>query len=885
MKFAFWRRARRNRELDEEVQAHLTLAEREALDSGQPCADAKLSARHEFGNVAIAEEVTRDMWGWRWLADLLQDLRFGLRMLTRSPAFSSIAILCLALAIGANAAVYSWIEGILFRPFPAVAHQERLFAMPGTARGTTDFTDVSWPDFLDYRRSCTLVDSFIAEKIVRITLSVGERSERVTGSVVSSNYFNALGLRPVLGRGFEPAEDIGRNAHPVTVISYQAWKDRYGSDPNIIGKIQRMNGMQFTIVGVAPERFFGTFVGYAFEYWVPASMQEQFEQGIYKLEDRDARWIEGFARLKPGVTQEQAQAEVSAVAQRLENDFPATNRGRSVRLMPLWKTPFNNAGTLLPTLRIALAVVSLVLLIACANVGNLLLVRSFARRHEMTVRLSIGAGRGRLIRQLLTEGLVLSLIAAVGGLVIANWCRNGLVLFFPSRGVSAYLPAEFDWRVIALSGGVCVIATLLFALAPAMHASRIDLAAAMKSDSGGVVGGRGKANVRSALVLVQVSLSFVSLVDAGLLLQSLVKMRNTDPRFSTQGVFTTGFNLFADGGLNFTGADPLRSKIFQDELVDRIEAVSGVQSAAFARVLPFGLRGYSSAPIGVIGYVPSSDEQPTAEYDEVGPGYFATMGIPLRSGREFTRVDNENAPPVAIVNETMAAQYWPKRDPIGEQLQVSGKWMKVVGVAKLSRYRSFLETPTAFFYVPMRQNFSPQVSLAIRTRLNIQTVSTIVAENVRALNPGMPLSEVITMREAVDRSTWSQCAAVILLSIFGGMALLLAAIGLYGVMSYAVSQSKREIGLRVALGASGTNILRIVMSQGLMLTAGGIILGAIASLGLTGLIGDLLYKVSPRDPLTFVAAFAVMAIAATAACVFPAWRAMRVDPASVLRAE
>ena len=248
---------------------------------------------------------------------------------------------------------------------------------------------------------------------------------------------------------------------------------------------------------------------------MPASMQEQFEQGIYKLEDRDARWIEGFARLKPGVTQEQAQAEISAVAQRLENDFPATNRGRSVRLMPLWKTPFNNAGTLLPTLRIALAVVSLVLLIACANVGNLLLVRSFARRHEMTVRLSIGAGRGRLIRQLLTEGLVLSLIAAVGGLVIANWCRNGLVLFFPSRGVSAYLPAEFDWRVIALSGGVCVVATLLFALAPAMHASKIDLAAAMKSDSGGVVGGRGKANVRSALVLVQVSLSFVSLVGRG----------------------------------------------------------------------------------------------------------------------------------------------------------------------------------------------------------------------------------------------------------------------------------------------------------------------------------------------------------------------------------
>src|SRR5579862_4191639 len=470
MGFAFWRRAKRNRELDEEIRAHLTLAEQEAAGSGQQRGDAQLSARHEFGNVAIAEEVTRDMWGWRWLADLLQDLRFGLRMLRRSPAFSSIAIICLALAIGANAAVYSWIEGILFRPFPAVAHQETLFALPGTQRGSADFTDVSWPDLLDYRRSCTLVDSFIAEKIVGVTLSIGERSERVPGSVVSSNYFDALGVHPILGRGFEPADDVGRNAHPVTVISYQTWRDRYGSDPGIIGKTQRMNGLELTIVGVAPKDFYGTFVGYAFQFWVPVSMQEKFEQGIYKLENRDERWIEGFARLKPGVSQAQAQAEISSVAQRLENDFPTTNRGRSIQLMPLWKTPFNNAGTLLPTLRIALAVVSLVLLIACANVGNLLLVRSFARRHEMTVRLSIGAGRGRLIRQLLTEGLVLSLIAAAGGLMVANWCRNGLVLFFPARGSSSYLPAEFDWRVIALSACICFVATLLFALAPAMHA-------------------------------------------------------------------------------------------------------------------------------------------------------------------------------------------------------------------------------------------------------------------------------------------------------------------------------------------------------------------------------------------------------------------------------
>jgi macrolide transport system ATP-binding/permease protein len=885
MRFAFWNRTQRNRELDEEIHAHLSLAEQEASASGKSSTDARISARHEFGSVAMAEEITRDMWGWRWFSDLGQDLRFGLRMLRRSPGFSAIAIICLALAIGANAAVYSWIEGILFRPFPAVAHQEKLFALPGTARGEEGFTDVSWPDFLDYRRSCTLVDSFIAEKIVGVTLSIGERSERVTGSVVSANYFDALGVRPILGRGFQPSEEVGRNSHPVAVISYQTWKNRYSSDPNIVGKTQRMNGIEMTIVGVAPENFYGTFVGYAFQFWVPASMQEKFEQGIYKLEDRNARWIEGFARLKPGVSQEQGQAEISAVAHRLENDFPTTNRGRSIMLMPLWKTPFNNAGTLLPTLRIALAVVSIVLLIACANIGNLLLVRAFARRHEMTVRLSVGAGRGRLIRQLLTEGFVLSALAAAGGLVIANWCRNGLVLFFPSRGVSGYLPAEFDWRVLALSGSICLVATLLFALAPAMHASKIDLAAAMKSDSGGVVGGRGKATVRSGLVLVQVSLSFVSLVGAGLLLQSLVRMRNTDPGFSTQDVVSTGFNLFADGSANVAGADPQRARNFQDELIDRIQAVPGVDSAAFARILPFGLRSYSSAPIGVIGFVPPADEQPTAEYDEVGPSYFATLGIPMISGREFTRLDNEAAAPVAIVNETLAAQYWPGKNPLGELLHVDSRWMKVVGVAKLSKYRNFSELPRPFFYVPMRQNFSPQVSLVIRTRLSAQAVSTSVAQNVRALNPGMPLSEVISMRETVNRSTWSQRAAVILLSVFGGMALLLAAIGLYGVMSSAVAQSKRELGLRMALGASAGDVLRIVLSDGLALTGCGVLLGAIASLGLARLIGDLLYKISPRDPLTFVGAFSVMAIASLAACIFPAWRAMRVDPASVLRAE
>ena len=512
-------------------------------------------------------------------------------MLRRNPGFSLLAFLCLSLGIGATTSVFSWIEGILLRPFPLVIHQDRMVAITGTDR--TGRTEVSWPDLQDLRKSCTLVDAFIAEHIGGATLSIGERAERATGSVVSANYFEALGIRPILGRTFDPREDTGRNAHPVTVISYQAWKDRYHGDPAIIGKAQRLNGVEHTIIGVMPEGFFGTFVGYAFQFWVPVSMEEAFEGGGYKLENRGARWIEGFAFLKPGVTIEQAQAEISAIGKRLEGVYPDTNRGRGYKLYPLWQTPFNNAGTLLSTLRISLVVACLVLLIACANVGNLLLARSFARRHEMIVRVAVGAGRWRLLRQLLTEGLLLSVASAAGGLLLANWCRNLIKLLFPPTpaGIVINLPAAMDWRVLALSAGVCLVSTVLFGLVPAVQAGKIDLAAGIKSESGGVVGGRGKARIRSGLVLVQVSLSFILLVGAGLLLKSLRAMRDTDLGFSTQGVLISSIDMVG------AGYDGPRMRNYQDQFSDRIRRIGGVESIAWSRSVPFSYRGYASAAI------------------------------------------------------------------------------------------------------------------------------------------------------------------------------------------------------------------------------------------------------------------------------------------------
>src|SRR5438067_5439994 len=631
---------------------------------------------------------------------MIQDIRYGFRMLRRSPGFSVLAILCLTLGIGANAAVFSWIEGILLRPFPLVADQDRLLAVAGTSRGAAGTNDMSWPDFQDLARNCTLIESFIAEKITGTTLSIGDRAERAPGSMVSANYFDAIGVHPALGRGFERGEDVGRNAHPVVVISHQMWQDRFRGDPSIIGRTQPLNGLPFTIVGVMPKGFYGTFVGYAFQFWVPASMQPQFDAGVYKLEDRGQGWIEGFVRPKRGVTIEQAQAEMSSVMARLENDFPGTNRGRGVRVFPLWQTPFNNAAAMLPTLGIALVVVLSVLLIACANVGNLLLVRAFARQQEMTIRLSVGAGRARLVKQLLTEGVILSVFAAAGGLIVANWLRDALAFLTPPRGgIVLRLPGELDWRVLAVSAGVCLGSTVLFGLVPATLTSNIDPAGALRSESGGVIGGRSRASVRSTLVLVQVSLSFVLLVGAGLLIQSLQAVRNASPGFSTDGVLTTGVDLFT------AGYDPQRAKNFQDELIDRLQALGGVESAALSRMTPFSYRNYSTAPIAVDGYDAPPDQQPAADYNEIGPGFLATMGIPLVSGREFTRADKQRAPLVAVVDETMAAQLWRGVDPVGRRVQVKGRRMQIVGLARNARYRNLLETPKPFFYVALREDF------------------------------------------------------------------------------------------------------------------------------------------------------------------------------------
>ena len=862
-------------DLSDELQFHLQNQIDEFVAQGMNPQEARRAARQSLGGVEQVKEACRDMRRTNLIENFSQDVCFGFRMLRRNPGFTVLTILCLTLGIGANAAVFSWVEGILLRPYPLVSHQERLVTLTGTVRDERDET--SWPDLLDVQSSCTLCENLFVSKITSATLCIGERAQVMTGSIVSANYFDAIGVHPILGRGFAPGEDTGRNAHPLVVISYHLWQTHFKGDPEIIGKTQRFDNVVHTIIGVAPEGFYGTFVGRSMEYWVPASMLEVFDGGGDKLEDRGARWAEAYVRLKPGVTRNQAQQEISAIAARLEAEYPATNRGRGIKVWPLWQTPFNHAGHLLPTFEIMVVVTIFVLLIVCANVGNLLLVRSFARGHEMTVRLALGAGRGRLLRQLVTEGLLLSACGAAGGMLVAYWCRHALVLLFP--GDVMYLPGQIDARVLGLSAAICLVVTLAVGLVPAFQTRHLALADTLKTGVSTVLGARGRAWFRSSLVILQVTLSFILLVGGTLLMQSLRKIRTTDPGFSTTRVFNTWIPIAA------AGYDAQRAKTFQDELIQRVRALPGVEAAAYARAVPLGYGSFSATPIAVDGYEPPPNEQPTAEYNEVSPDYFATLGIPLISGREFTRADDENAARVAIVNQTMIARYWRGQNPIGQRLQVKGNWVQVVGVVKDSKYYSMDEAPRPFFYVPLRQYFSIEPDIHIRTTQPLQTVQTALIREVRALDPNLAVSEMITLQEQVERSTSHELVAVALVALFGGLALLLASIGLYGVMSCTVSQSTRELGLRMALGAGTSNVLRLVLLRGLLLTTTGIIIGIALALLLTRLLGNLLYQVSPRDPLAFAAAFAVMTLASVAACFLPAWRATRIDPIRALRAQ
>lgn len=880
LRFTFLTRRQRpsDAEIARELRDHLELEAEALVASGASPHTAYQLARRQFGNVGIIQEETRSAWGSLWLERFRQDLHFGIRILRRSPLFSAAVVICLGLGIGMHAAVLSWTEGIVHHPFPLVRDQEQLVAVAGTAKGASGFDEMSWPDFIDLGRATPAFSSTFVSKITGATLTGGDRAERLVGQLVTANYFDAVGVRPILGRGFLPNEDVGRGAHPVTVISYRLWQDRFGGEAGIIGSTIRFNGVPHTIVGVTPNGFLGTFVGYAMQFWTPASQQAVFDAGGYRLDDRAARWVEGFARLRPGTTVAAAQAAVDAAAQRLAREYPNEDRGRGVRLFPLEENPFDNAKVLKPMLRVGSLVTLLVLVIVCANIANLLLVRALARQAELSVRTALGASRARLARQLVTEGFILALLGTTTGLWLAYLLRNALGLFFaPRGGITLVFAADFNWRVVLSMTAIGLGSTLIFALAPAISTTRVDLASALRAAAPGSVSGS-RGHLRTALVIVQVCLGVVLLIGAELVATSLGNMLAADPGFATSDVATAAI------GLSAAGYDTAGAHRFQEELVLRLRAIGGVSSVALARSLPFSTAPYDNGPIMVDGYQAAKDERPTADYNEVTPDFFRTLGIPLLEGRDFTPTDADTSAPVAIVSHAMAERYWPNESPVGRRLQLRGTWRRVVGVVGDAKYRALTESPGMLLYAPFAQRRYTGFNLFIRIASSrTAAAAPAVVSAIHAIDPNVSPYEVLTLREQVNRSTSAQRILVTLLTLFSGVALVLATIGLYGTISYMVSQQTRELGLRMALGAAPSRLLVLVMSYGLRISMFGVLGGVAIALGTTRLLGDLLFRVAPRDPRIFATVSALMVVAAALACLAPAWRATRLDPVRALR--
>jgi predicted permease len=811
-----------------------------------------------------------------------QDLRYGLRILLRRPGFTLVVALTLALSIGANATIFTWIKAVLLQPLPGIERPEELVEIWGATRNNSALSS-SYLDYLDFRDRNEVFSGLVAHQVAPLNLGRGARPERVWGAVVSGNYFDALGVKAAVGRTFLPEEDRTPNARPVAVIGHGLWQRRFGGDPNVVGQTVTLNEHDFTVIGVAPREFGSTFSGAALDVWTPVMMKDYVARPHFSLTDRGSRWLMVMGRLRPGKTVAQAQANVATIASQLAQAFPQTNERLGVEVYSLTRSPYGMKRTLRPALAMLMAVVALVLLIACANIANLLLARATSRRKEVAIRMALGASRRRLVRQLLTESLALALLGGAGGLLLAYWTARSLSAFLPPFGLAVSFDTGPDARVLGFALAVTVITGLLFGLAPALQASRPDLVATIKDDLAAVGRGRHRFALRNLLVIAQVALSVLALVGAGLFVRSLWKAQRADPGFNPDGVVLASFDPFLNG------YDETRGREFYRRLVERVETLPGMQSVSLARRLPLTLSGIAFANVTIEGYTPGRDEDMRINYETIGPKYFRTMGIRLARGRDFTERDNERAPGAVVINETMARRFWPGPDPVeaamGKHLKIGKDRLEIVGVAKEVKQRRLNEPPQPFLYVPLLQDYRSNMVLVARTNLDLGAALQAVERVVAALDQNMPIFDVKTLNEHIGVSLFLPRMAATLLSLFGILALLLAAIGIYGVMSYSVSRRTREIGIRISVGATRRDVLKLIMGQGLILSLIGIVIGMAAALAVTRLIAHLLFGVGANDPATFGLIALLLTVVAITACYLPARRATKVDPMIALRNE
>jgi predicted permease len=816
------------------------------------------------------------------MGSLWQDVRYGLRVLGRSRAFTAIAILTLALGIGANAAIFSLMNSVLLNPLP-VEQPGRLVLLE--TAGPYGLNDVfNYPLYRDYGARNTVFSGLLCFGDQRFTLAGQGSGESLDGLIVSGNYFNVLGVRAALGRLLAPGDDRA-GAAPVAVISHRLWQQRFAADPAIVGKSVVIDNHDFTVVGVAPEEFSGTLRGFLPALYVTTAMQPIVMpvSGIDPLNDRRFTWLFLMGRLKNGVGRGQAQASLRALAGQIHAATPMNTESEVVLRDGSGGQSERVSGFEAPLL-LLMGAVGLVLLIACANVANLLLARGEARRREVAIRLAIGASRARLLRQFITESLLVAAAGGVFGAVLAVWLANWLVTLHPPESLAALsiaAGARVDWRMLGFLAAVTLLAGLVAGLAPAWQSARAPVTAGLKDAAG--PGGRRRWNLRGGLVVCQVALSLIVLVASGLTLRSLALTESIDPGFEPAKLLLAPFDL---GNSGYT---PERGRTFLGELQRRAAVMPGVESASLAVVSPLSGNGMRWTVLGADGHV--LDKKPNFDFDVVAPDYFRTMRIPLVAGRDFDSRDTPDSPSVVIVNRAAAEQLWPGRNPTGHHLMLpnipEGKRLnlEVVGVVGDSKYRNLLDPVAPAMYLPFAQGYRGHATLILRTAGAPGAMSASARRLLASLDPSVPVGGVTTMREQESRSLYQARMIALLLGSFGMLSLVLAVVGIYGVSSYTVARRTQEIGLRMALGARPEEVLGMVLRQGAKLAGTGIAAGVLAALGLTRLMRSLLYGTSTGDPLTFASMAVLLAAVAVAACYIPARRATRIDPITALRHE
>jgi len=826
------------------------------------------------------------------MATLLQDLRYGARLLFKTPGFTLVAALSLALGIGANTTIFTLINAVLLNPLPVEDPSQLVSVWTTDERNQnggfgSGFMQTSPMNYKDLRDKNEVFSGVAAHSGLPLNITGGTGDpQQVFGEIVTGNYFGVLGAKPSIGRGFLPDEDQTPGARLVCVLGYGEWQKRFGGEPSIVGRTISLNGQQFTVVGVMPKGFKGTNAIGAPAVWVPYMTYRQTTTGFFleliRPDQRRGLVFNVTGRLKPGVSVRQAEANLKTIARQLEQEYQNDNKGRNVTLVPLAQATINPGfrGNIVVAGGLLMTIVALVLLIACANVANLLLARAAARQREIAVRLSLGATRAQLIRQLLTEGTLLALLGGAAGLMLAYWAQDVLWSFRPPFLQPDAIDIHPDARVLLFTLVIALATGVLFGLAPAIQASRPDLVVELKEKTSAPTGARSPWSLRNMLVAAQIALSLIALIGAGLFLRSLQNAQRINPGFDVDRLATLSFDLGAQG---YTEE---RGRQFQQRVLERAGSIPGVQSATLASTVPLFAGGFARTVF--LEGQDASDRRAgrLVQITVASSHYLETLGIALVRGRTISDSDQPNTPSAVVINETMAKRFWPDQDAIGKRFKFFGQenFQQVVGIAKDSKYNFIGEDPTPYIYQATTQVYQPQLSLFVRAP-NPQAVIGTVRGEVQQLDRNLPLTGVFTLNDIFDQSLWAPRMGASLLAVFAGLSLVLAVIGIYGVMAYSVSQRTRELGIRMALGASRADVVRLVVLQGLRLTITGVIVGLAVSFAVTRLVATLLFSVSPTDLLTFIAVPALLSLAALGASYLPARRATRIDPMIALRYE